>query len=259
MASCNKMPKYFNDFKVETWLTHGLDSLESPEVYYDASLELSQSSASQQSRSNKRKRKYSIEDRPNKRKRRPASNPLAEITVNSKLPLDVSVPDISGQGQKPKAKRTSRSSPPNQGQSRMSPRKAAPNSLTPIGETTIPPESVAYDETEVTVYGSVQIPPSSSFSSAFQLVDDLILRPGIKSTNTNSSTWSRSSSPVKTMHDLAMAEPPIKFFEAGLKAIEPPKDISGLYEKLLEVCEGFQLLPGSLKACICSCIVYRPY
>jgi len=135
----------------------------------------------------------------------------------------------------------------------MSPRKAALTSLTPVGETALPPDSVAFDETEVTVYSSARIPSSSSFSSAFQLADDLILRPGVKSTNTNSSTRSRSSSPVKTMDDLAMAEPPIKFFEAGMKAIEPPEEVSGLYEELLDVCEGFQLLPGSLKVCVGSC------
>jgi hypothetical protein len=252
MASWNKTPKYFNNFKVETWLRHGLDSLERPNACEDASSELPLSSAPHQSPSRKRKRKSSTEDPLNKREGLPASNPLAETTMNPKLPLDVSDPDMSGLGQKPKAKRASRSAPPNQSQSKMSPRKAALTSLTPIGETTLPPDSVAFDETGVTVYSSGRIPSSSSFSSAFQLADDLILRPGVKSTNTNSSTRSRSSSPVKTMHDLAMAEPPIKFFEAGLKVIEPPEEVSGLYEELLDVCEGFRLLPGSLKACVGS-------
>jgi hypothetical protein len=49
------------------------------------------------------------------------------------------------------------------------------------------------------------------------------------------------------MHDLAMAEPPISFFEANSKTIQPPGPVAELYTNLLEVCEGFSLLPESLK------------
>ncbi|KAE8444333.1 hypothetical protein EG329_000643 [Mollisiaceae sp. DMI_Dod_QoI] len=44
-----------------------------------------------------------------------------------------------------------------------------------------------------------------------------------------------------------MADPPITFFEANSKTIQPPAAISQLYKKVLDVSDGFNLLPESLK------------
>jgi hypothetical protein len=77
---------------------------------------------------------------------------------------------------------------------RVSPRKNAPTAQRVDGEK---------DET--------------GYSKALQRADTTLLpRRGTKS---NSSTQSRSSSPVKTIHDLTMADPPITFFEANSKTV----------------------------------------
>jgi hypothetical protein len=234
MAPYDGTPRYFEDFKVETWLAYGIDELQSPEsppANDDASSP--KALISKQTPSPKRKRISAFDASPAQKRQRPPIYPLAETTMNPKLPQNVSDADagLAGKGQTPRARR--------------SPRKTAPPALTAVAETTTMsgPQSMS-DKTEVTVYSSTGI-PSSGYSGGLQLTNDLILRPGMR--NTNSSTRSRSSSPVKTMRDLAMAEPPIKFFEAKLKTIEPPKEASALYHNLLDVCEGFQLLPATLK------------
>jgi hypothetical protein len=85
----------------------------------------------------------------------------------------------------------------------------------------------------------------AGYSGALQQVDITLLPR--RGTLSNSSTQSRSSSPVKSIHDLTMAHPPITFFEANFKTIQPPKAIVQLYKRILDVSDGFNLLPGSLK------------
>jgi hypothetical protein len=60
-----------------------------------------------------------------------------------------------------------------------------------------------------------------------------------------SSKQTRSTSPSKSMHDLAMADPPIRFYEA--KSICPPDGVAKLYQKISHACRGLKLLPHSLK------------
>ncbi len=67
------------------------------------------------------------------------------------------------------------------------------------------------------------------------------------STQSQSSKQSRSTSPSKTMHDLSMADPPIRFYEPGFASIRPPEDVTGLYQRISKACNGFQLLPHNLK------------
>lgn len=102
---------------------------------------------------------------------------------------------------------------------RVSPRKKAPSQL-------------VHSEANETGYGR-----------ALQYKDITLLPRG----GTNSSIQSRSSSPVKTIHDLTMADPPITFFEANSKKIQPPPAISQLYKKVIDVSDGFNMLPKSLK------------
>jgi len=85
----------------------------------------------------------------------------------------------------------------------------------------------------------------AGYSRALQREEITLLpRRGAKS---NSSTQSRSSSPVKTIYDLTMADPPIAFFEANSKTTQPPAAVSRLYKRVLDVSDGFNVLPGSLK------------
>jgi hypothetical protein len=88
-------------------------------------------------------------------------------------------------------------------------------------------------------------PAEAGYSRALQR-EDIILLPR-RGTKSNSSTQSRSSSPVKTIYDLTMADPPITFFEANSKTIQPPAAVSQLYKKFLDVSDGFNLLPESLR------------
>lgn len=88
-------------------------------------------------------------------------------------------------------------------------------------------------------------PAETGYSKALQGKEITILpRRGIKS---NSSLQSRSSSPVKTIHDLTMADPPITFSEANPKIIQPPAAVYQLYKMIVDVSDGFNLLPESLK------------
>jgi len=86
---------------------------------------------------------------------------------------------------------------------------------------------------------------TAGYSGALQHADITLLPR--RGTMSNSSTQSRSSSPVKTIHDLTMADPPITFFEANSKKIQPPQAIVQLYKRVLDVSDGFNLLPESLK------------
>jgi len=88
-------------------------------------------------------------------------------------------------------------------------------------------------------------PAEAGYSRALQR-EDITLLPR-RGTKSNSSTQSRSSSPVKTIYDLTMADPPITFSEANSKTIQPPVAVSQLYKKVLDVSDGFNLLPESLR------------
>src|SRR5450432_2737341 len=84
--------------------------------------------------------------------------------------------------------------------------------------------------------------PSSQYDRGLGLPPSSVFRPSIKSSG---SSQSRPTSPAKKLSDLAMAEPPIEFFEAD--AVNPPEKVRQLYEKLQEASEGYELLPESLK------------
>lgn len=242
MAPYNGTPRYFEDFKVETWLAYGLDGVEPPDSPNriesdDGDEALTTNSilppTFRQPSSPKRKRLSAVEAFPRLKRRLPPKYPLRETTMNPKFPPNISHDDMDpgGKGAKPRARR--------------SPRKAVAPPLTAIEETTMMSgQQSASDKTESVVRSDTDV-QSSSFSGGLQLTNELILRPGLR--NTNSSTRSRSSSPVKTMHDLEMAEPAIKFMEANLKKLRPPQEVSALYTKLLDIQEGFQLLPASLR------------
>jgi hypothetical protein len=88
-------------------------------------------------------------------------------------------------------------------------------------------------------------PAEAGYSRALQR-EDIILLPR-RGTKSNSSTQSRSISPVKTIYDLTMADPPITFFEANSKTIQPPAAVSQLHKQFLDVSDGFNLLPESLR------------
>lgn len=66
------------------------------------------------------------------------------------------------------------------------------------------------------------------YSKVLQQVDIALLPR--RGTMSNSSTQCRSSSPVKTIHDLKMADLPITFFEANSRAIQPPQAVYQLYK-----------------------------
>ena len=137
-------------------------------------------------------------------------NPLRETTMNSAPAKDVeSDPPkrMKGRSKLPTHER---------GPRRVSPRKNAPTETDEAGYS------------RALQRGSITVLPR-------------------RGTASNSSTQSRSSSPVKTIHDLTMADPPITFFEANSKTVQPPQTISQLYKKVIDVSDGFNLLPGSLK------------
>lgn len=70
----------------------------------------------------------------------------------------------------------------------------------------------------------------------------------LPSQKTKSSIASRSTSPTKTVADLAMARPPIKFFEAGNDNEDnQPVRMQELFRDMMRVRKGFGLLPLSLK------------
>jgi hypothetical protein len=88
-------------------------------------------------------------------------------------------------------------------------------------------------------------PAETGYSKALQSKEITILPQ--RGTKSNSSIQSRSTSPVKTIHDLTMADPPITFSEANSKTIQPPAAVYQLYKKILDVSDGFNLLPESLR------------
>jgi len=94
-------------------------------------------------------------------------------------------------------------------------------------------------------------PAETGYSKALQSKEITILPR--RGTKLNSSIQSRSTSPVMTIHDLTMADPPITFSEANSKTTQPPAAGYQLYKKILDVSDGFNLLPESLKDGIITC------
>ena len=140
-------------------------------------------------------------------------SPLRETTMNSQTAMHA---------ESDPTKRIKRGSNLERGPSRISPRKNA-----------FPSQLVDSE------------PSEAGYARALQCEDVALLpRRGTKS---NSSTQSRSSSPVKTIYDLTMADPPITFFEANSKTIKPPAAVSQLYKKVICISDGFNLLPESLR------------
>jgi hypothetical protein len=215
MASVNALQNdernSFEDYKVKVWLdnqpTHTSTAIES------ATEREASAWARKSSPSHKRKRHDSDYTQAADRRR----SPLRETTMNSPPAKDV-------ESDPPKrVKRGSKLPSQERGPQRISSRKNAPASSQLVdGELAEAGYSRALQREEIT----------------------LLPRRGTKS---NSSTQSRSSSPVKTIYDLTMADPPITFFEANSKTIQPPAAVSQLYKKVLDVSDGFNLLPESLK------------
>lgn len=69
----------------------------------------------------------------------------------------------------------------------------------------------------------------------------------LESSKSKSTAASRSSSPTKTIADLDLAEPPIRFLEAGGKGDDPPDGALLLHTQFLDLANGFGALPGNLK------------
>jgi hypothetical protein len=165
-------------------------------------------------------------------------------------PADI---DLAGSPSKASRSKTKKLPPRESNLLRSSPQKNALSRLSTIGESILFYNSETTSEENLGEQGCIPVtfsspsPPLSTYATALNLANDFGLRPALKSTKSSLSTRSRSTSPVKTMHDLAIAEPPIRFFKAGREGVVPPEEVSQLYKKLLEVCEGFQLLPGSFK------------
>ena len=84
------------------------------------------------------------------------------------------------------------------------------------------------------------------YSRALQLEHDYTILPPRRGMKSNSSTQSRSSSPVKTIFDLGMGGIPITYSEANSKQ-KPPDEVHRLYTKVLDAADGIGLLPASLK------------
>ncbi|KAF4627925.1 hypothetical protein G7Y89_g10226 [Cudoniella acicularis] len=215
MASVNTLHNdernSFEDYKVKVWLdnqpTRTSTAIE-PATEPEVSPLTRKSSPT-----HKRKRDDSDHTQAADRRR----SPLRETTMNSP-------PAKHAESDPPKRiKRGSKLPIQEQGPRRISPRKNEPTSSQLVdGE-----------------------PAEAGYSRALQR-EEITLLPR-RGTKSNSSTQSRSSSPVKTIYDLAMAEPPITFFEANSKKTQPPAAVSQLYKKVLDVSDGFNLLPESLR------------
>lgn len=149
-------------------------------------------------------------------------NPLREANINLP-PAKDSMPESSRPKGGPK--------PPPRASQRLSPRKNAPPPPPP------PPPQITDNETD-----EADEADGAEYARALQEIPSLPRR----GTKSYTSTQSRSSSPVKTIHDLTMADPPITFFEANSKTIQPTEPVSQLYNKVLDVSDGFNLLPQSL-------------
>ncbi|MCJ1405152.1 hypothetical protein MMC11_008378 [Xylographa trunciseda] len=204
----NNERKSFEDCKVKVWL--GVSTAIESAIL--SGPEVSPSTR-KSALSHKRKRDKSDHTRATDRRR----NPLRETMMN--LP-----PTKHPELDPPKGmKKGSKLLTQERGPQRILPRKNAPSSSQQTGGE----------------------PAEAGYSRALQREDIALLpRRGAKS---NSSTQSRSSSPVKTIHDLTMADPSITFIEANSKTIQPPAAVSQLYKKVLDVSDGFNLLPESLR------------
>ena len=88
-----------------------------------------------------------------------------------------------------------------------------------------------------------------SYGQSLALSGPWALPPVLGSSKSKSTAASRSSSPTKTMADLDLAEPPIRFVEAGGKGDDPPDGVLLLHTQFLDLADGFGALPGSLKVC----------
>lgn len=83
-----------------------------------------------------------------------------------------------------------------------------------------------------------------------------IPHPTLTSIKSKSTAAAHSTSPTMTMADLDLAEPPIRFIEAGEKGGNPSTEVLLLYNQFLELENGFGALPGALKVwliVLCSC------
>lgn len=215
MASVNNTLNYnnsFEDYKVKVWLDNQRTCTPTPIESAAATTEPEVSTLTRKSSPNhKRKRNDSDHTQAAHRRR----SPLQETTMNS--------PTAKGAESDPK--KIKKGSKVLTQERRISPRKNAPTS-----------------SSSQLVDGE---PAEAGYSRALQC-EDITLLPR-RGTKSNSSTQSRSSSPVKTIYDLTMADPPITFFEANSKTIQSPAAVSRLYKKVLDVSDGFNLLPDSLK------------
>jgi hypothetical protein len=215
MASVNTLhneeQNSFEDYKVKVWLDNQ-PTRTSTAIESATEPEVSPFTR-KSSPSHKRKRDDSGHTQEADRRR----IPLRETTMNSP-------PAKHAESDPPKRiKRGSKLPTQERGPQRVSPRKNAHTSSQLVdGE-----------------------PAEAEYSRALQR-EDITLLPR-RGTKSNSSTQSRSSSPVKTIYDLTMADPPITFFEANSKTIQPPAAVSQLYKKVLDVSDGFNLLPESLR------------
>jgi hypothetical protein len=216
MASVNTLHNdertSFEDYKVEVWLdnqpTRTSTAIESATLSEPEVSPFTRKS----SPSHKRKRDSDRVQAADRRR-----SPLRETAMNSPPAkhAESDPPKRIRRGWKPPAQE--------RGPQRISPRKNAPTSSPLVGGE----------------------PAEAGYSRALQR-EDITLLPR-RGTKSNSSTQSRSSSPVKTIYDLTMADPPITFFEANSRTIQPPAAVSQLYKKVLDVSDGFNLLPESLR------------
>jgi hypothetical protein len=133
---------------------------------------------------------------------------------------------------------------------RQSPRKtAAPSSSvrTAKGEATVTSRRrVLQDNTGAELRGRPPVdfdPQIQDYARTLSIVRDIF--PPLTATESQSSKQTRSTSPSKTMHDLAMADPPIRFYEA--RSIRPPEEVAKLYQRISHTCRGSKLLPHSVK------------
>jgi hypothetical protein len=242
----------FNHFKVQAWLND-------PDIHPDSTPLTPDSPQSlKRKRSPGRFQSTSINS-PLQNPARPQNRPFSskarrplQATTRSNMAARAGedADPIKNPTKPPKPRGTPTSLPNRQNPRRQSPRKMA-----------VPPSSVrnAKEETKPTGRGRVlqdnrgaelRRQPTADFDSQSQsyigtLSSGKDMFPVLTAVESQSSKQTRSTSPSKSMHDLAMADPPIRFYEA--KSIRPPEDVAKLYQRILHACRGFKLLPHSLK------------
>lgn len=236
LDNCRVEPASFNDRKVEVWLDHQQNQ-QGPAIHVDS-----------QHGSRKRKTLASSPDDSSLHTQR--RRPLRETTMNSTLP-DSANPPPSTSPTKSKITKVEVFRPRGQPASRRSPRKFAASP--PRDRTAQSSQHGIEDPTTVEPRGrpvgslETTSPQSQTYSNMLNNLDDLPVSSIILPSTQSRSAQARSASPVKTMQNLAMGNPPITFLEANGGVSASPDKVKLLLSKLLEASEGFGLLPWNLK------------